>query len=92
MAIYLNAITDTGTDKNKVQLSSNTWRNERFDMIKDSEVFYQWCTDRINMSIPMQIFINDKSQVIDNFSPIYCHVVRSNAIKIVWHRFIFRME
>ena len=83
MAIYFNAITDTGTDKSKVQLSSKTLRNERFDKIKDSEVFYQWCTDGINMSIPVKIFINDKSQVIDNFSPIHCHVVRSNAIKIV---------
>ena len=92
MAIYFNVITDTGTDKSKVQLSSNAWSNERFDMIKDSEVFHQWGTDRINMSISIQIFIIDKSQVIDNFIPIYRHVVRSNAIKIVWHRFIFRME
>ena len=44
------------------------------------------------MSIPIQIFINDNSQVIENFSPIYRHVARSNAIKIVWHKFIFRME
>ena len=53
---HLNAITDTGTDKSNVQLSSNTLSNARFDMIKDSEVFYQWGTDRINMSIPIQNF------------------------------------
>ena len=42
MAVYFNAITDTGTDKSKVQLSSNTWSNERFDMIEYDmiEVFY----------------------------------------------------
>ena len=60
MAIYFNAIINAGTDKGKVQLSSNTWSNRRFDMIEYSKVFHKWSTDKIIMHITVQIFINDK--------------------------------
>ena len=61
MAIYFNAIINAGIDKCKVQLSSNTCSNKRFDMVKYAKVFLQWSTDKINMRIPVQIFINDKT-------------------------------
>ena len=50
MPINFNAITNVGIDKSKVQLSSNAWSDEGFNMIKDIKVFYQWGTDKINMN------------------------------------------
>ena len=81
MRIDFNAITDAGIDESKLHLSSNTWSDKRFDLIKDTKVFYQWGTDKISMSIPVEIFINDKTQIINNLNPPYHHVVCLNAVK-----------
>ena len=80
MPIDFNAITDAGIDESKVHLSSNTWSDKRFDMIKDTKVFCQWGTNKISMRIPVEIFINDKTQMINNLNPPYRHVVCLNAI------------
>ena len=41
MAIYVDAIINAGIDTGKVQLSSNTSSNERFDIIEYSPVEYR---------------------------------------------------
>ena len=92
MPINFNAITNAGIDKSKVQLSSNAWSDKGFNMIKDTKVFYQWGTDKINMSIPVEIFVNDKTKIINSLNPPYRHVVCLNAVKIIWYWFIFHME
>ena len=51
-----------------------------------------WGTDKINMSIPVEIFVNDKTKIIKSLDPPYRHVVCLNAVKIIWYWFIFRME
>ena len=92
MAIYFKAIINAGIDECIVQMSSNTCSNKRFDMVKYAEVFHQWNTDKINIRIPVQIFINDKTQVINNLNPPYRHVVCFSAVKIISHWFILYME
>ena len=62
MAAYSNAIIHTGVDECKALLFDNTWSYKRLDVIKDCRVFYQWGTDKINISILVQIFINAKIQ------------------------------
>ena len=92
MPINFNAITNAGNDKSKVQLSSNARSDKGFNMIKDTKVFYQWGTDKINMSILVEIFVNDKTKIINSLNPPYRHVVCLNAVKIIWYWFIFHME
>ena len=92
MPIDFNAITDARIDKSKVQLSSNTWSDKWFDMMKDTKVSYLWGTDKISMSIPVDTFINDKTQIINNLNPPYRHVLCLDAVEIIWYWFIFRME
>ena len=87
-----NAITNEGIDKSKLQLSSNAWSDERFNRIKDTKVFYQWGTNKINMRIAIEIFVNDKSKIINSLNPPYRHVVCLNAVKIIWYRVIFHIE
>ena len=92
MPIYFNATTDAGIDESKVHLSSNAQSDKRFDMIKDAKVFYQRGTNKISMSILVKIFINDKTQIINNLNSPYRHVVCLNAVKIIRYWFIFHME
>ena len=61
-------------------------------MIKYSKVFYQRGTNIINVSIPVQIFINDKTQIVYSLNPPYRHVLCLNIAKKNWHWFVFHME
>ena len=81
MSIDFYAITDAGIDESKVQLSSNTWSDKLMNVIKDTKVSYQWGTNKISMNIPVEIFINGKTQIISNLNPPYRHVVCLNAVK-----------
>ena len=44
------------------------------------------------MSFPVDILINDKTQIINNLNPPYRHVVCLNALNIIWYWFIFHMK
>ena len=81
MPIYSNAIVDVVIYEGKIQLPSNTWTNNQFDVIKYPIVYYQRGTYKIHMSIPVKSFINDNTKIINNLSPPYRHVAWS--VKII---------
>ena len=57
--IYFYPIVDTGVDERKIQLAYYPFWYKVFHMIEDSEKFNQGHTHIINMSIPIQIFVDD---------------------------------
>ena len=57
--IYFYPIVDAGVDELKIQLACYPFWYKVFHMIEDSEKFNQGHTYIINMSIPIQIFVDD---------------------------------
>ena len=60
--------------------------------LKIPKYFTSEAQTKINMSIPVEIFVNDKTKIINSLNPPYRHVVCLNAVKIIWYWFIFHME
>ena len=57
--IYFYPTIDTGVDERKIQLARYSFLYKVFYMIEDSETFNQGHTYVINMSIPIQIFLDE---------------------------------